>query len=112
MGRVREAFRRFFGAISRGIRRVLDVQVGIERKDDPVKTLYHEALPPRLEWNWFALVFGPFWYLWKGLWVHAGILLSIVFLSGGVLIPFVWLYAGLKANEDLLDARIMWRSYY
>lgn len=84
----------------------------ILRADDPVQTLYHRALPPRLEWNWWALIFGPFWYLVEGLWVHAFILFSIVILSGGVLIPFVWLYAGLKANEDLLDHQVMKRSYY
>jgi len=101
-----------FQGISRGVRRILDVKVGFKVKEDPMKTLYHQPLPPRLKINWWGLVLGPFWYLAKGLWVHASILLTIVFLSGGILLPFVWLYAGLKADEDLLDARIMWKSYY
>lgn len=82
------------------------------RKDNPLETLYHRPMPPRLRVNWLALVLGPVWYFLMGLWVHGAILLAIAFLSGGVLAPLVWLYAGLKANEDLLDARIMRRSYY
>lgn len=74
-------------------------------------TLYHRPMPPRLQVNWPALVLGPFWYFVAGLWVHASILLTLAFLSGGILVPFVWLYAGLKANEDLLDARIMRKNY-
>ncbi|OLD44898.1 MAG: hypothetical protein AUI83_16790 [Armatimonadetes bacterium 13_1_40CM_3_65_7] len=99
-------------SIGRGVQWFLNLKVGIERKDDPLATLYHQPLPPRLRVNWWALLLGPFWYLAKGLWVFASILFTIVLLSGGILIPFVWLYAGLKADEDLLDARIAQRSYY
>jgi len=74
-------------------------------------TLYHLPMPPRLQVNWLALVLGPFWYFLVGLWVHGSILLTLAFLSGGILIPFVWLYAALKANEDLLDARVMRKNY-
>lgn len=74
-------------------------------------TLYHRPMPPRLQVNWLALVLGPFWYFPVGLWVHGLILLTLAFLSGGILIPFVWLYAALKANEDLLDARVMRKHY-
>jgi len=83
-----------------------------QRADDPLTTLYHRPMPPRLGVNWPALVLGPIWYLVTGLWVHGFILLSIAFLSGGLLAPFVWLYAGLKADEDLLEARLMRRSFY
>jgi hypothetical protein len=69
-------------------------------------------MPPRLRINGLALVLGPIWYFLVGLWVHGVILLSIIFLSGGLLLPFVWLYAALKADEDLLDARLMKRSVY
>ena len=81
-------------------------------KDDPLATLYHRPMPRRLSINWAALVLGPVWYFGAGLWVHGSILLTIAFLSGGLLAPFVWLYAGFKANEDLLDARIMGRNVY
>ncbi len=94
-------------AISRTFRQVLGT-----RPDDPLATLYHQPLPPRLKWNWWVLIFGPFWYFGKGLWIHGTILLSIAFLSGGLLLPFVWIYAGLKANEDLLEFRIARRSVY
>ena len=100
------------GAILRGVRRVLDIEIGRSRKEDPLATLYHQPLPPRLSFNWWALALGPFWYVIRGLWVHASILLALVFLSGGTLFPFVWLYAGLKADEDLLEVRIAQKSFY
>ena len=81
-------------------------------KDDPLATLYHRPMPRRLSINWAALVLGPVWYFGAGLWVHGSILLTIAFLSGGLLAPLAWLYAGVKANEDLLDARLMRRSVY
>jgi len=93
-------------------RRLLNWPVGWERKEDPQATLYHRPMPSRLRLNWLALVLGPLWYFGTGLWVHGSILLSIAFLSGGLLAPLVWLYAGLKGNEDLLDARLMRRSFY
>jgi len=112
MARVWQAIMRGFAAVGRGLQRLLNAEVGAQRAEDPVATLYHRPLPPRLRVNWWALVLGPFWYLAEGMWVHASILLTIAFLSGGILIPFVWLYAGLKADEDLLDTRIMRKSYY
>lgn len=99
-------------AISRAIGGVLNRPVGWTRKDDPVRTLYHRPMPARLRVNWAALVLGPIWYFLVGLWVHGAILLTIIFLSGGLLLPLVWLYAALKADEDLLDHRLMRRSVY
>ncbi len=99
-------------AISGGIGRVLNHPVGWERREDPMRTLYHRPMPPRLRINWLALLLGPIWYFLAGLWVHGAILVTIVFLSGGLLLPFVWLYAALKADEDLLDHRLMRRSFY
>ena len=104
--------RSLWQAIGGALRKVLETPVGIARKDDPLVTLYHQPLPPRLKWNWWALLLGPFWYCGRGLWIHGVILLTIAFLSGGLLIPFVWLYAALKANEDLLEFRIARRSVY
>lgn len=77
-----------------------------------IPPLYHRPMPPRLGVNWLALILGPLWYFGTGLWVHGSIMLSIAFLSGGLLAPLVWLYAGLKANEDLLEARLARRSIY
>lgn len=93
------------------IRRALTREVSIPARGDPAD-LYERPFPPRLSWNWAALVLGPFWYFFQGLWVHGIVLASLAFLSGGVLAPLVWLYAGLKGNEDLLEFRIARRSYY
>jgi hypothetical protein len=73
---------------------------------------YHRPYPGRLSLNWPALVLGPAWYLLAGLWTHASIQVTLVFLSGGLLAPFVWLYCGLKANEDLLEFRVARDSVY
>lgn len=93
-------------------KRVLDQPIGIQRKENPLDTLYHRQMPPRLGFNVLALILGPVWYFLVGMWVYGAVLLSIAFLSGGLLAPFVWLYAGLKANEDLLEYRLAQRSFY
>lgn len=68
--------------------------------------------PPRLKWNWFAFLLGPLWYLFHGLWVHFTLLAGMVVLSGGLLLPFIWLYCALKADEDLLEHRLTRFSVY
>ncbi|MBI4276991.1 MAG: DUF2628 domain-containing protein [Armatimonadetes bacterium] len=70
------------------------------------------AFPRRLQWNWAAVILGPLWYLLKGLWVHFMILSGVLLLSFGVLLPFVWLYCALKADEDLLEFRLARHSVY
>ncbi|MDQ7820057.1 MAG: DUF2628 domain-containing protein [Armatimonadota bacterium] len=112
MRRIGAAVGRAWRAVVRSVRRILDLPVGVGREDDPLQTLYHRPMPPRLQVNWWALLLGPFWYLFTGLWTHALILFTIVLFSGGLLAPLAWLYAGLKANEDLLEARIVRHSYY
>lgn len=104
--------RRLWRGLTGIISRFLDIPVGYERKQQLQETLYHRQMPPRLGVNWLALILGPFWYFLVGMWVHGSILLSIAFLSGGLLAPFVWIYAGLKANEDLLDYQLARRSVY
>ncbi|MDR7543932.1 MAG: hypothetical protein QN120_06765, partial [Armatimonadota bacterium] len=61
---------------------------------------------------WPALILGPVYYVLVGLWVHAAIMAILVGVSGGLLAPFVWLYCGLKANEDVLEFRVASRSVY
>lgn len=100
------------------INRILDIPVGIPLPQKESRSdLYYRPYPRRLQMNWAALILGPAWYLLAGLavpalWVHATIMLSLVFLSGGLLIPVVWLYCGLKANEDLLEFRIARHNVY
>jgi hypothetical protein len=68
--------------------------------------------PPRLSWNWAAALSGPFWYLYHGLWAHFCVLATAAFLSGGLLLPFVWMYSALKANEDFWEFRkARWSAY-
>ncbi|MDR7427866.1 MAG: DUF2628 domain-containing protein [Armatimonadota bacterium] len=96
---------------ARWVRRALSQEVPLPARADPAD-LYYQPPPRRLGWNWAAAVLGPFWYLLRGLWVHAVILLSLVFVSGGLFIPLVWLYAALKADEDLQEFRIAGKSVY
>ena len=104
---------RLWNAAAAPIRRVLDIPVGITppAREAP-GDLYYRPYPRRLQLNWLALILGPVWYLLVGLWVHASIMLSIIFLSGGLLAPIVWLYCGLKADEDLLEFRIARHNVY
>lgn len=99
------------GRIARGIRGGLAREIPLPARGDP-PDLYYRPSPPQLKWNWAALILGPLWYLIQGLWVHAVILVSLVFLSAGLLAPLVWLYAALKADEDLLEFRIARRNVY
>jgi len=95
------------------VRRIFDMPVGVPLPTkEPAGALYYRQYPPRLSLNVPALILGPVWYLLAGLWVHVSIMFSLVFLSGGLLAPFVWVYCGLKADEDLLEFRVGRQSVY
>jgi hypothetical protein len=95
------------------LRRVLEYPVGLPAlsREAPAD-LYYRPYPPRLSLNWLALILGPVYYVLVGLWVHAAIMAILVGVSGGLLAPFVWLYCGLKANEDVLEFRVASKSVY
>jgi len=76
------------------------------------RDLSARATPPKLGWNWGAFFLGPIWYLYQGLWVYTVILTCLLWLSGGILLPFTMFYAGLKANETLADARLARHTVY
>lgn len=63
--------------------------------------------PKKSGWNWWAFLFGPFWYFYKGM-LGKGALLFLLSLTG-FLAPFMWIYAGLKGNEDYY---IRWKQVY
>lgn len=95
------------------LRRVLETPVGVPllARETPAE-LYYRPYPRRLSWNWVALILGPLYYVLVGLWTHAAILGLLVILSAGLLAPLVWLYCGLKANEDLLEFRVASKSVH
>jgi hypothetical protein len=95
------------------VSRVLDIPVGFNlAARESLRELYNRPYPGRLQLNWLALILGPVWYLLVGLWVHASILLTLIFVTGGMLAPIVWLYCGLKADEDLHEFRIARHNVY
>lgn len=51
-------------------------------------------------WNWFSLLFGPLWYLYKGLWAKGALMIVITFALAGVPAVFFWLYAAIAGNYD------------
>ena len=58
-------------------------------------------------WNWFAFLFGPLWYLYKGM-IKKGIIILIVGTVFASIIPgiggvLVWIYCGSKGNRDLAE---------
>lgn len=99
-------------AAGRGIRQALARTVPLPGPPEAPSELYLRPFPPRLSWNWAALILGPLWYFVYGLWVHGVILLALVFVSGGLFLPLAWLYAAVKANEDLQEFRIARKSVY
>ena len=76
------------------------------------RDLAARATPGKLGWNWGAFFLGPIWYLLEGLWVYTFILAVLILLSGGILLPFVMLYSGLKANETLADKQLARHTVY
>ena len=102
-----------WNSVAARVSRVLDIPVGfaLPARESPAE-LYYRPYPRRLQLNWLALILGPIWYLLVGLWVHASIMLSLIFVTGGMLAPIVWLYCGLKADEDLLEFRIARYNVY
>jgi hypothetical protein len=51
-------------------------------------------------WNWAAFLLSGLWYLAKGLWVKAILMVLVALVTGGFAVPFIWLYAGLAGNYD------------
>jgi hypothetical protein len=51
-------------------------------------------------WNWLSLLFGPFWYIFQGIWLK-GIALLILSIVMPPLIPIFWIYEGIAGNYDL-----------
>lgn len=50
--------------------------------------------------NWAALLFGGFWYLYKGMWVKGLIYLVLIFVLAGVPAPLFWIYTAIGGTYD------------
>lgn len=57
------------------------------------------------KFNWAAFWFNCFWYLYRGMWLKALILLGISAATGGAAGIFIALYAGKYGNADLYQPR-------
>ena len=55
---------------------------------------------PIATWSWVALLFGLFWYLYRGMWAKAGIQFLVMTFTAGAATPLVWLYAALYGKYD------------
>ena len=102
----------FFLWLTRTLPAYQPLQVGPPPPVYVERAFAHHVTPPKLGWNWWAFFLGPIWYLAEGLWVYAIILVLLIGLSAAILLPFVMLYAGAKANETLADARLARLSVY
>lgn len=70
---------------------------------------YYKAAFARIEgnqgkptpmFNWAAFFFGGFWYLYKGMWAKAGLMLLLIFVAVGTPGLLLWVYAGFLGNYD------------
>ncbi len=52
------------------------------------------------KWNWAAFFFGALWYLYKGMWAKALIMLFVCIVLAGVPCIFFWIYSGVAGNYD------------
>lgn len=102
----------FFIWLTRALRYTQPLKVGASPAIFVERDLRAHRTPPKLGWNWWAFFLGPIWYLAEGLWVYASILITLLWLSGGILLPFVMLYSGTKATETLADFRLARHSVY
>jgi len=66
----------------------------------------------KTEWSWTAFILGPFWYLLKGLTKKGFFLLAVVVLSAGLAAPFIWIYCGVRAKNDLYERNLYDKSRF
>ena len=66
----------------------------------------------RAGWDWFAFLFGPFWYLANGV-IGKGVwLLVVCVLTVGLGAPFVWIFRGAKGRSDRCEYRLRNKNQY
>ena len=60
-----------------------------------------------ITWNWWAFLFGIFWYFYKGIWVKPLIMIAVSALFAGVPGIFFILYCALFGNYDYYRLKIL-----
>jgi hypothetical protein len=61
---------------------------------------------PSEGWSLGALLFGPFWYLWHGVFAKGLGLLAIAVLTAGLAAPVVWIYCGWRGRSDVFEREL------
>jgi hypothetical protein len=54
----------------------------------------------KLKFSWPPFLFGPIWYLSKGLWAKGLIYIAVALVSGGTLVIFAWIYSSIFGIYD------------
>lgn len=54
-------------------------------------------------WNGFAMLCGPFWYIYRGMVAKGFLMLIICLITIGVGIIPTWIYCGFCANKDFYN---------
>ena len=55
---------------------------------------------PIATWSWVALLFGLFWYLYRGMWAKSGLLIISMMFTAGAAWPFLMFYMALYGKYD------------
>jgi len=61
-------------------------------------------------WNWFAFLFGAFWYFHHGMWQKGIAMIAVAILTGFGGIP-IWVYCGIAGNVDLYRLKVQDRHW-
>ena len=57
-------------------------------------------------WNWLAFIFGPFWYLAKGMTVKGFWMVILCIFTLFASYPFLMFYCGAKGESDWYECKL------
>lgn len=61
-------------------------------------------------WSWIAFFLGPIWYFNNGLFKKASFLLLVCIFSLFLALPFILIYCGVSARDDLYEFKLKEKS--
>jgi len=61
-------------------------------------------------WHWPSFIFGPFWYLSKGMTTKGMWLLVLCIVTLCCAVPFVYIYCGARGKGDWYNYRLKGKS--